>query len=129
MGVTGTPGANVMAREADLILGVGTRYSDFTTASQTAFQNPDVRFININVSEFDAGKQFALALTGDAQVTLRELSQALGDFVVEAAYAARVQRFREEWEKEVDRIYHLNWSPPPSSTFSQRRSCHSCSQA
>ena len=114
MGVTGTPGANVMAREADLILGVGTRYSDFTTASQTAFRNPNARFININVSEFDAGKQFALALTGDAQVTLRELTKALEGFVVESSYAARVGRLREEWEKEVDRIYHLNWGPPIS---------------
>ena len=61
MGVTGTPGANILAREADLILGVGTRYSDFTTASQTAFQNPGVKFINVNVSEFDSGKQLALA--------------------------------------------------------------------
>jgi 3D-(3,5/4)-trihydroxycyclohexane-1,2-dione acylhydrolase (decyclizing) len=114
MGVTGTPGANVMAREADLILGVGTRYSDFTTASQTAFQNPDARFININVGEFDAGKQFALPLTGDAQVTLRELTKALEGFVVDSSYAACVKRLREEWEKEVDRIYHLNWGPPIS---------------
>lgn len=114
MGVTGTPGANVMAREADLILGVGTRYSDFTTASQTSFQNPDARFININVGEFDAGKQFALPLTGDAQVTLRELTKALEGFVVDSSYAVCVQKLREEWEKEVDRIYHLNWGPPIS---------------
>lgn len=114
MGVTGTPGANVMAREADLVLGVGTRYSDFTTASQTAFQNPDARFININVTEFDAGKQFALPLTGDARVTLQELSKALEGFVVESSYAACIRTLREEWEKEVDRIYHLNWGPPIS---------------
>ncbi len=114
MGVTGTPGANVMAREADLILGVGTRYSDFTTASQTAFQNPAVRFININVSEFDAGKQLALPLVGDARVSLQELAVALGDFSVEDAYAARAKEFRAQWEREVDRIYHLNWGPPIS---------------
>src|SRR6202040_3460418 len=69
MGVTGTPGANILAREADLILGIGTRYSDFTSASKTAFRNPAVRFININVSEFDAYKHAATALTGDARVT------------------------------------------------------------
>ena len=68
MGVTGTPGANILAREADLIIGIGTRYADFTSASQTAFQNSSVRFVNINVSEFDAGKQWALPLTGDARV-------------------------------------------------------------
>jgi 3D-(3,5/4)-trihydroxycyclohexane-1,2-dione acylhydrolase (decyclizing) len=114
MGVTGTPGANVLAREADLILGVGTRYSDFTTASQTAFQNPGARFINVNVSEFDAGKQLALPLTGDARATLQEAAKALEGFSVDAAYAARIQSFREEWEKEVDRLYHLNWGPPIS---------------
>src|ERR1700687_2844844 len=114
MGVTGTPGANVLAREADLILGVGTRYSDFTTASQTAFQNPAARFSNINVSEFDSGKQLALPLTGDARATLQEAAKALEGFSVDASYAARIQSFREEWEKEVDRIYHLNWGPPIS---------------
>jgi len=114
MGVTGTPGANVIAREADLIIGVGTRYSDFTTASQSAFQNPAARFININVSEFDAGKQLALPLVGDARVTLQELAMAPDGFSVEDSYAVRVKKFREEWEKEVDRLYHLNWGPPIS---------------
>jgi 3D-(3,5/4)-trihydroxycyclohexane-1,2-dione acylhydrolase (decyclizing) len=114
IGVTGTPGANVMAREADLIIGVGTRYSDFTTASQSAFQNPAARFININVSEFDAGKQMALALVGDARVTLEELAAALKGFSVDAAYADRTSKFAADWEKEVDRLYHLNWGPPIS---------------
>jgi 3D-(3,5/4)-trihydroxycyclohexane-1,2-dione acylhydrolase (decyclizing) len=114
MGVTGTPGANVLAREADLIIGIGTRYSDFTTASQTAFQNPAVRFINLNICEFDAGKQAALPLVGDAQVTLQELAGALEGVRVEAPYSARVQSLREAWEKEVNRIYNLNWGPPVS---------------
>jgi len=74
IGVTGTAGANIMAREADLIIGIGTRYSDFTTASKTAFQDPDVRFININVTEFDAHKMNALPLIGDAKATLEELA-------------------------------------------------------
>ena len=74
MGVTGTPGANIIAREADLIIGIGTRYSDFTTASKTAFQNPQVRFININVAEFDAHKHAALPLLADARVALEELA-------------------------------------------------------
>ena len=114
MGATGTPGANILAREADLILGVGTRYSDFTTASQTAFQNPSVRFINVNVSEFDAGKQSALPLTADARVTLQELAKALAGFQVDASHSAQVKSFREAWEQEVDRIYHLDWGPPIS---------------
>ena len=83
MGTTGTPGANILAREADLILGIGTRYSDFTSASKTAFQNPAVRFININVAEFDAYKHGALALTGDARVTLEELGEAVQGHKIE----------------------------------------------
>ena len=111
IGVTGTPGANILAREADLIMGVGTRYSDFTTASQTAFQNPSVRFININVGEFDAGKQSALPLVGDAQVTLNELACATQDVTVSTSYATRVAEFRDAWDKEVDRLHNLNRHP------------------
>ncbi|NIP24075.1 MAG: 3D-(3,5/4)-trihydroxycyclohexane-1,2-dione acylhydrolase (decyclizing), partial [Phycisphaerae bacterium] len=74
IGVTGTLAANRLAKEADLVIGIGTRYTDFTTASKTAFQNPDVRFININVAEFDAYKHLALPLVGDAKVTLTELT-------------------------------------------------------
>jgi len=114
LGVTGTPGANVLAREADLIIGVGTRYSDFTTASQSAFQNPLVRFININACEFDAGKQAALPLVGDARVTLEELRGMLAGVRVQDSYAAQLQRFRAEWEKEVDRIYGLDVGVPIS---------------
>ena len=114
VGVTGTPGANILARESDLIIGVGTRYSDFTTASQTAFQNPAVRFININVGEFDAGKQSALALVGDAQVTLKELAGALQGTTVRTPYATRIAEFRDAWEKEVDRLHNLGQVHPIS---------------
>ena len=114
VGVTGTPGANILAREADLIIGIGTRYTDFTTASQTAFQNPSVRFINVNVSEFDASKQAALSLVGDARIAIQELTTALEGFRVPPSYASRVSSLREAWEKEVDRIYHLGWGPPIS---------------
>ena len=112
VGVTGTPGANILAREADLILGIGTRYSDFTTASKTAFQNPSVRFININVAEFDAFKHAALPLTGDARVTLEELQQAVAGYKVEESYRSKIAGFRADWEKEVDRIYGLRKDPP-----------------
>ena len=112
MGVTGTPGANIIAREADLIIGIGTRYSDFTTASKTAFQNPHVRFININVAEFDAHKHAALPLLADARVALEELGTALqGSFEVTPAYRQRVHKFNEEWDSEVDRIYNLQHQP------------------
>ncbi len=112
VGVTGTPGANILAREADLVLGVGTRYSDFTTASKTAFQNPAVRFININVSEFDAFKHAGLPLTGDARATLDELQEAIAGFHVAEDYCGRVASFRANWEKEVDRIYGIRKGPP-----------------
>jgi 3D-(3,5/4)-trihydroxycyclohexane-1,2-dione acylhydrolase (decyclizing) len=114
IGVTGTPGANVLARESDLIIGVGTRYSDFTTASQTAFQNPEVRFININVGEFDAAKQSALPLLGDARITLQELACATQGATVSTSYATRVAAFRGAWEKEVDRLHNLDTAHPIS---------------
>ena len=95
VGVTGTPGANIRAREADLVIGIGTRYSDFTTASKTAFQNPDVRFININVAEFDAYKHAALPLVGDARAVLEELKVALKDFRVADSYHAKVSDFHD----------------------------------
>jgi len=114
MGATGTPGANILAREADLIIGIGTRYSDFTTASKTAFQNPSVRFVNINMAEFDAYKHSALPLVGDARVTLEELAQAVQGYRVNATYSSRVTTFRADWEKEVDRIYDLRHGPPIS---------------
>jgi 3D-(3,5/4)-trihydroxycyclohexane-1,2-dione acylhydrolase (decyclizing) len=114
IGVTGTPGANRVAREADLIIGIGTRYSDFTTASQTAFQNPSAKFINVNICEFDAGKQSGLALTSDAKVTLQELSMALSGFRVNDTYASEVEKFRLDWDKEVQRIYDLQVGPPIS---------------
>jgi len=114
VGVTGTPGANILAREADLVIGVGTRYSDFTSASKTAFQNPGVRFVNLNVAEFDAYKHAALPLTGDARATLEELLAAISDYGVPSEYRLRISKFRTEWEKEVDRIYGLRKEPPIS---------------
>lgn len=111
IGVTGTAGANIMAREADLIIGIGTRYSDFTTASKTAFQDPDVRFININVTEFDAHKMNALPLIGDAKATLEELAILLSDFRTSSAYTARAEQYNREWDAEVSRIYNLEHEP------------------
>jgi 3D-(3,5/4)-trihydroxycyclohexane-1,2-dione acylhydrolase (decyclizing) len=112
IGVTGTPGANVLAREADLVLGIGTRYSDFTSASKTAFQNPAVRFININVAEFDAYKHAATALVGDARVTLEELLNTVSGYRIDDVYRTKIATFRADWEKEVDRIYGLRKDPP-----------------
>lgn len=111
VGVTGTPGANIVAREADLVIAIGTRLSDFTTASKTAFQNPDVKFIAINVAEFDAAKHGALPLVGDARVVLEELTEAVQGYRVSGDLTKRVAAFREAWEAEVDRIYNLGHRP------------------
>jgi 3D-(3,5/4)-trihydroxycyclohexane-1,2-dione acylhydrolase (decyclizing) len=105
IGVTGTAAANVLAREADLVIGIGTRYSDFTTASKTAFQNPDVRFININVNEVDAFKHAALPLQGDARATIEELAEALRGYVVGAEYGQHILSLRGKWDAEVERLY------------------------
>lgn len=116
IGATGTPGANITARKADLVIAIGTRLSDFTTASKTAFQHPDVRFIGINVAEFDACKQAALPLVADARVTLEELATAVGNYRVSADYAASIANYRDAWEEEVARLYHLGHGPLPSQS-------------
>ena len=114
MGVTGTPGANIIARDADLVIVIGSRLSDFTTASKTAFQNPNVRFININVAEFDAAKHAALPLVGDARATLSFLVEALNGFQIDTDYAQEIEKHNKFWLDEVNRIYDLGHSPQPS---------------
>jgi 3D-(3,5/4)-trihydroxycyclohexane-1,2-dione acylhydrolase (decyclizing) len=114
VGATGTLAANRVARDADLVIGIGTRYSDFTTASKTAFQHEGVRFININVAAFDAAKHHALGLVGDARATLAELAELLADFHVEAAFQAEARRLHDEWEREVQRLYDMRAAPLPS---------------
>jgi 3D-(3,5/4)-trihydroxycyclohexane-1,2-dione acylhydrolase (decyclizing) len=107
IGVTGTSAANMIAKEADLIIGIGTRYSDFTTASKTQFQNPNVRFININVAEFDAYKHSALPVVGDAKATLAELLVALNGYTNDSTNQNRARQLHDAWEKEVDRLYAI----------------------
>jgi 3D-(3,5/4)-trihydroxycyclohexane-1,2-dione acylhydrolase (decyclizing) len=114
IGVTGTLAANCIARTADLVIGIGTRYSDFTTASKTAFQNPQVRFVNINVAEFDAFKHNALPLIGDARATLQELSSAVTGYQVPASFRQEAARLHQEWAAEVDRLYGSRHQPLPS---------------
>ncbi|MEZ4970720.1 MAG: 3D-(3,5/4)-trihydroxycyclohexane-1,2-dione acylhydrolase (decyclizing) [Flavobacteriaceae bacterium] len=104
-GVTGTPGAIEMAKEADLVLGIGTRYSDFTTISKSAFQDPNVQFININVTEFDSFKHGALPLLGDAKAILETLDRELSNFKVGADYREKVESFNKGWDQFVEDIY------------------------
>jgi 3D-(3,5/4)-trihydroxycyclohexane-1,2-dione acylhydrolase (decyclizing) len=116
VGATGTFAANRAAREADLIIGIGTRWSDFTTASKTAFQNPDVRFVNVNVADFDAHKHAGLALVGDARATLEALDGTLTDYEVEEAYREQSRRASQEWDREVERLYNLEHAPLPAQS-------------
>ena len=116
IGATGTPGANILAREADLVIAVGTRLSDFTTASKTAFQNPAVRFVNINVAELDAHKHSALPLVGDARITLDELTGALSDYRVGDDYVSRIASFKDQWKSEVERLFSRRVGPPISQS-------------
>ncbi len=108
IGATGTLAANRLAAKADLVIGIGTRYADFTSASMTAFQNPDVRFVNINTAEFDAYKVGAIPVVADARVALEQLTAALPNLKVSSEYAAEVASLKAEWEAEVYLLFHLN---------------------
>ena len=116
IGATGTLAANRLAHDADLVIGIGTRYSDFTSASMTAFQNPQVRFVNINTAEFDAYKVSAVPLVADARVALEQLAKALPDYHVGSDYAAQSAGLKAEWEAEVDRLFHLNSPGRPAQS-------------
>ncbi len=96
VGATGTQAANRIAAKADVVVGIGTRWSDFTTASKTAFQHPNVRFVNLNITDFDAAKHGGLMLVGDARATLEELAFML-DERVDGAYAEEIATERDAW--------------------------------
>ena len=110
-GVSGTKGANIIAEHADLIIGIGTRFTDFPTASKTAFRNPSVRFVNINVFEMDAYKHAAIPLVGDAKATLAELLLMLKGYTTPAAFRDQIGKLNREWNDEVERLYQLNMQP------------------
>jgi 3D-(3,5/4)-trihydroxycyclohexane-1,2-dione acylhydrolase (decyclizing) len=104
VGATGTSTANRLARDADLVIAIGTRLSDFTTASNSAFANPAVRFVAINVCELDAYKRGAIPLVGDALATIADLEERLGDHRVDDSYVRAVGEWKAEWEAETDRV-------------------------
>ena len=116
VGATGSPVANALAREADVVLGVGTRYSDFTTASRTAFQHPDVKFVNLNVAAFDAGKHAGVALVADARAGLEALTGAMSRYHVDEAYTASIESENASWRRVVEHAYHLGHQPLPAQT-------------
>jgi 3D-(3,5/4)-trihydroxycyclohexane-1,2-dione acylhydrolase (decyclizing) len=107
IGETGSLAANTLARDADLIIGVGTRYSDFTTGSKSLFQNPEVQFLNLNVGAFDVQKLDGVQLLADAQVALQALTDALGDY--RASWGNAPQQARAALDAEVDRLYAVEY--------------------
>ena len=104
IGATGTSAANRLARDADLVIGIGTRWSDFTTASKSAFQAPEVRFINVNVAAFDAGKLSGLPVLADARVALDQLRDALAGHRVDPSWEDRAGSEARDWAAEVRRL-------------------------
>jgi 3D-(3,5/4)-trihydroxycyclohexane-1,2-dione acylhydrolase (decyclizing) len=116
VGSTGSQAANALAREADAVLGIGTRYSDFTTASRTAFQNPQVRFVNLNVASLDAAKHAGVMLLADARTGLEALTEAMSGYHVEESYTTQIRELVEAWNRIVDEAYHLQHEPLPAQS-------------
>jgi len=115
VGATGAAAANALARSADVVIGVGTRWSDFSTASRTAF-GPAVRFINCNVAAADAAKHAAAEIVGDARAALVALTEALAGWQVAPAYRAEASELAREWDQHVERAYHLANQPRPAQS-------------
>ena len=116
VGSTGGDSGNHIADRADLVIGVGTRYSDFTTASKTQFKDPGVRFVNINVTPFDAAKQSAEMVVADAREALTALTAALEGYRVSEDYSREIAAERESWLARTERCYHLGHGPLPAQT-------------
>jgi 3D-(3,5/4)-trihydroxycyclohexane-1,2-dione acylhydrolase (decyclizing) len=115
IGATGTAAANALAATADVVIGVGTRWSDFSTASRTAFA-PGVRFINCNVVAADAAKHAAVEVVGDARAALAALREALAGWQTGADYRAEAADRARQWDEVVERAYRLGHQPLPAQS-------------
>ncbi len=112
VGTTGCLAANILGQETDLVIGVGTRYTDFTTASKWLYQNPDVDFVNINIAGFDSYKMDAVRVTADARTALAALREALKKEGYKSSYTSEIKAAKDEWDKELDRLFHLEYTGP-----------------
>ncbi len=110
IGETGCLSANKLAKEADVVIGVGTRYTDFTTSSKWLYQNPEVEFVNINISKFHAYKMDGVQVIGDAQAALQALDKALEKTGWKSGYTDEITKARAEYDAEVDRLYHIEYT-------------------
>ncbi|WP_413479198.1 3D-(3,5/4)-trihydroxycyclohexane-1,2-dione acylhydrolase (decyclizing) [Vibrio hibernica] len=109
IGTTGGLAANVIARDADLVIGVGTRFTDFTTASKSLFTNPDVDFLTINIAEFDACKLDATSVVADAREALDAISEALSVSGYKAQYDNEIIEVKQSWQKERSRLFDIRF--------------------
>jgi 3D-(3,5/4)-trihydroxycyclohexane-1,2-dione acylhydrolase (decyclizing) len=116
IGATGTTAANEIARGADLVVGIGTRWSDFTTASHSVFQNPDVEIININVTPSDTAKLSALAIVADARAAIDALAPLVQEWRVPHAFETECQELAKKWNDTVEAAYHLHHGPLPAQS-------------
>ncbi|RRD03546.1 3D-(3,5/4)-trihydroxycyclohexane-1,2-dione acylhydrolase (decyclizing) [Arachnia propionica] len=116
VGSTGAASANALADEADVVIGIGTRYSDFTTASHTQFKNPHVRFVNINVAAFDAAKHSAEMVVADARDGLEQLGRALEGYRVDEDHSRRVAELKQAWQEATTECYQRGQTPLPAQT-------------
>ena len=110
VGETGCLSANLLAKEADLVIGIGTRYTDFTTSSKWIFQNPDVAYLNINVARFDAYKLDGVQVTADAKKTLEKLTALLAPTGYRAQWGERIQEVKRLFAEELHRVYHTTYT-------------------
>ncbi|UXU83609.1 3D-(3,5/4)-trihydroxycyclohexane-1,2-dione acylhydrolase (decyclizing) [Mammaliicoccus sciuri] len=108
MGITGTLAANKIAAEADLVIGIGTRYTDFATSSKTAFDFDNTKFLNININRMQAYKLDAVQIVADAKVTLQKLIQSLGDY--QSEHGNKISELKAEWEEERERLSNLKFN-------------------
>ncbi|CAB5575438.1 3D-(3,5/4)-trihydroxycyclohexane-1,2-dione acylhydrolase (decyclizing) [Providencia hangzhouensis] len=111
IGTTGGLAANLLAKEADLVIGVGTRFTDFTTASKSLFSHPNVTFLNINVAEFDASKLDALKVVADAKEALQALDIKLKDSHYKAQWGDEIQQSKQQWKNELERLFSIQYRP------------------
>jgi 3D-(3,5/4)-trihydroxycyclohexane-1,2-dione acylhydrolase (decyclizing) len=116
VGSTGSAAANALARQADVVIGIGTRYSDFTTASHTIFAEPDVRFVNVNVGSFDAAKHSATMLVADAREALTALTERLDGWHTTPQYRQEAIDLDASWQQSVEQCYHRGHTPLPAQT-------------
>ncbi|MCI7249193.1 MAG: 3D-(3,5/4)-trihydroxycyclohexane-1,2-dione acylhydrolase (decyclizing) [Clostridiales bacterium] len=110
IGVTGTSASNIIAKDADVVIAIGSRLSDFTTSSKWLYQNPDVKFVTINNSRYHAYKMDAVKAVGDAKVTVEALAAILREAGYVSAYKNEIAEAKADWDKEMERLASIRYT-------------------